>query len=78
MVIAGHVAEQMEEGLARLREEFPEADITQIVCDVMQEDQVQALFAAVPDVDYAIANAGSGARGGFCSLTRTAGNTAVS
>ncbi|MGC6472839.1 MAG: SDR family NAD(P)-dependent oxidoreductase [Parvibaculales bacterium] len=68
VVIAGHVAEQMEEGLARLREEFPEADITQIVCDVMQEDQVQALFAAVPDVDYAIANAGSGAPGGILQL----------
>ena len=68
VVIAGHVPEQMEEGLARLQQEFPEADIRQFVCDVTQEEQVKALFEAVPDVDYTIANAGSGAPGGILQL----------
>ncbi len=72
VTIVGHIVEQLEQAVQKLRGEFPDADIRSKQCDVTVEEDLKAAIAVAVDddgqLDIAIANAGSGAPGPILAL----------
>ena len=72
VTIVGHIVEQLEQAVQKLRGEFPDADIRSKQCDVTVEEDLKAAIAVAADddgqLDIAIANAGSGAPGPILAL----------
>jgi NAD(P)-dependent dehydrogenase (short-subunit alcohol dehydrogenase family) len=68
VVLAARNVERLDEAASELREEFPNAAVTTVACDVTDEESVEAACAAAAGAGplrIVVANAGTGSAGPF-------------